>query len=288
MKSTGGKKLSDNKRYYYLRLKENFFDSPELKIIEGLKDGYLYSNILLKLYLRSLKNNGRLMLNGNIPYNPEMISSVTGHPTGVVKQAISVFKELGLIEILDNGAIYISDIQNFIGKGSTEADRIREYQRRIADEEKLLTTRGQDCDCRNLQEIYTRDRDRDRDRDINTLSGKPDGGQKKATNEIIFYLNEKTGKHYKVKTPKTVRLIRARLKEGFTVEDFKAVIEKKCDDWLGNEKFERYLRPETLFGTKFEGYLNEPPNNEKDYDIPEFEDLIDNYERRRSEYGNSE
>ena len=158
--------MSDNKRYYYLRLKENFFDSPELKIIEGLKDGYLYSNILLKLYLRSLKNNGRLMLNGNIPYNPEMISSVTGHPTGVVKQAISVFKELGLIEILDNGAIYISDIQNFIGKGSTEADRIREYQRRIADEEKLLTARGQDCDCRNLQEIYTRDRDRDRDRDI--------------------------------------------------------------------------------------------------------------------------
>ena len=125
-------------------------------------------------------------------------------------------------------------------------------------------------------------------KNINTLSSNLDGGQQKETDEIIFYLNEKTGKHYKVKTPKTVRLIRARLKEGFTVEDFKAVIEKKCDDWLGNEKMERYLRPETLFGTKFEGYLNETPNNEKDYDIPEFEDLIDNYERRRSEYGNSE
>lgn len=120
------------------------------------------------------------------------------------------------------------------------------------------------------------------------MSSNLDGGQQKATDEIIFYLNKKTGKHYKVKTPKTVRLIRARLKEGFTVEDFKAVIEKKCDDWLGNEKMERYLRPETLFGTKFEGYLNETPNNEKDYDIPEFEDLIDNYERRRSGYGNSE
>lgn len=125
-------------------------------------------------------------------------------------------------------------------------------------------------------------------KNINTLSSNLDGGQQKATDEIIFYLNKKTGKHYKVKTPKTVRLIRARLKEGFTVEDFKAVIEKKCDDWLGNEKMERYLRPETLFGTKFEGYLNETPNNEKDYDIPEFEDLIDNYERRRSGYGNSE
>ena len=269
--------MSDNKRYYYLRLKENFFDSEEMKIIEGMPDGYLYSNILLKLYLRSLKTNGRLMLGGKIPYSPEMISSVTGHPVGIVKQAISIFKELGLIEILDNGAIYITDIQNFIGKGSTEADRIREYRKKIADENKLIDNTNV-IDCTN----------RDRDRDINTLSGKPDGGHAKAANEIISCLNEKTKKHYKANTPKTVRLIRARFKEGFTVEDFKAVIEKKCDDWLGNEKMERYLRPETLFGTKSEGYLNETPNNEKDYDIPEFEDLIDNYERRHSEYGNSE
>ena len=277
--------MSDNKRYYYLRLKENFFDSEEMKIIEGMPDGYLYSNILLKLYLRSLKTDGRLMLGGKIPYSPEMISSVTGHPVGIVKQAISIFKELGLIEILDNGAIYITDIQNFIGKGSTEADRIREYRKKIADENKLIDN-TKVIDCTNVQQKYTRDRDRVRD--INTLSGKPDGGHAKAANEIISCLNEKTKKHYKANTPKTVRLIRARLKEGFTVEDFKAVIEKKCDDWLGNEKMERYLRPETLFGTKFEGYLNEAPNNGKDYDIPEFEDLIDNYERRHSEYGNSE
>ena len=279
--------MSDNKRYYYLRLKENFFDSEEMKIIEGMPDGYLYSNILLKLYLRSLKTDGRLMLGGKIPYSPEMISSVTGHPVGIVKQAISIFKELGLIEILDNGAIYITDIQNFIGKGSTEADRIREYRKKIADENKLIDNTNV-INCTNVQQKYTRDRDRDRVRDINTLSGKPDGGHAKAANEIISCLNEKTKKHYKANTPKTVRLIRARLKEGFTVEDFKAVIEKKCDDWLGNEKMERYLRPETLFGTKFEGYLNETPNSGNDYDLPEFEDLIDNYERRRSEYGNSE
>lgn len=145
--------------------------------------------------------------------------------------------------------------------------------------------------CNNSINVYSNEQSKvkkSKVKNINTLSSNLDGGQQKATDEIIFYLNKKTGKHYKVKTPKMVRLIRARLKEGFTVEDFKAVIEKKCDDWLGNEKMERYLRPETLFGTKFEGYLNETPNNEKDYDIPEFEDLIDNYERRRSGYGNSE
>lgn len=123
--------MSDNKKYYYLRLKDNFFDSDELKILESMKDGYLYSNILLKLYLRSLKNDGKLVVNDRIPYNAEMLASVTGHQVGTIKQALSMFKELGLIEILENGAIYMLDIQNFIGKGSSEADRKREYRQRI-------------------------------------------------------------------------------------------------------------------------------------------------------------
>lgn len=141
--------MSDNKKYYYLRLKDNFFDSDELKILESTKDGYLYSNILLKLYLRSLKNDGKLVVNDRIPYNAEMLASVTGHQVGTIKQALSMFKELGLIEILGNGAIYMLDIQNFIGKGSTEADRQRLYDRRISDErkQKKLTQ------SRNLEEI---------------------------------------------------------------------------------------------------------------------------------------
>ena len=141
--------MSDNKKYYYLRLKDNFFDSDELKILESMKDGYLYSNILLKLYLRSLKNDGKLVVNDRIPYNAEMLASVTGHQVGTIKQALSMFKELGLIEILENGAIYMLDIQNFIGKGSTEADRQRLYDRRISEErkQKKLTQ------LRNLEEI---------------------------------------------------------------------------------------------------------------------------------------
>nr|DAX90569.1 MAG TPA: DnaD like replication protein [Caudoviricetes sp.] len=141
--------MSDNKKYYYLRLKDNFFDGDELKILESMKDGYLYSNILLKLYLRSLKNDGKLVVNDRIPYNAEMLASVTGHQVGTIKQALSMFKELGLIEILENGAIYMLDIQNFIGKGSTEADRRRVYDRKIAQEKELLKVES----VRNLQEI---------------------------------------------------------------------------------------------------------------------------------------
>ena len=141
--------MSDNKKYYYLRLKDNFFDSDELKILESMKDGYLYSNILLKLYLRSLKNDGKLVVNDRIPYNAEMLASVTGHQVGTIKQSLSMFKELGLIEILENGAIYMLDIQNFIGKGSTEADRRRVYDRKITQEKELLKVES----VRNLREI---------------------------------------------------------------------------------------------------------------------------------------
>lgn len=141
--------MSDNKKYYYLRLKDNFFDSDELKILESMKDGYLYSNILLKLYLRSLKNDGKLVVNDRIPYNAEMLASVTGHQIGTVKQALSIFKDLGLIDVLENGAIYMLDIQNFIGKGSSEADRKREYRQRIETDRTNVQTNVQT----NLRQI---------------------------------------------------------------------------------------------------------------------------------------
>lgn len=122
--------MADNKTYYYMRLKENFFDSAELAAVESLPDGFLYSNILLKMYLQSLRDEGRLMV-GTIPYNAEMIANITHHKVKTVEKALELFKSVGLIEVLDNGAIYMPDIQNFIGKSTTEADRKRAYRERI-------------------------------------------------------------------------------------------------------------------------------------------------------------
>lgn len=130
--------MADNKKYYYLKLKESFFDSDELIMLESQPDGHLYSNILLKLYLRSLKNDGKLMFNDRIPYNAEILAKVTRHNVAVVEKALFLFEELGLIEKLDNGAIYMLDIQNFIGKSSNEADRIRDYRSRINKEKQNL------------------------------------------------------------------------------------------------------------------------------------------------------
>ncbi|HEN2899757.1 TPA: phage replisome organizer N-terminal domain-containing protein [Streptococcus agalactiae] len=117
--------MADNKKYYYLKLKENFFESDEAIILESMPDGYIYSNILLKLYLRSLKNDGLLMFNNLIPYNAQMLATITRHQVGTVEKAIQIFRDLQLIEILDNGAIYMTNIQNFVGKSSTDADRKR-------------------------------------------------------------------------------------------------------------------------------------------------------------------
>ena len=79
---------------------------------------------------------------------------------------------------------------------------------------------------------------------------------------IIDYLNEKAATHYRAGSDKTKRLIKARYNEGFSLDDFKQVIDKKCKEWLGTD-MEKYLRPETLFGTKFEGYLNQKESSSK-------------------------
>lgn len=130
--------MADNRKYYYLKLKEGFFESEEIKILESMKDGYMYSNILLKLYLKSLRNEGRLMYRNVIPYTPEILATLVGHQVGTVEKALEIFRKLELIEVLDNGAIYMMDIQNYIGRSSTEADRQREYYNRVKNEKALL------------------------------------------------------------------------------------------------------------------------------------------------------
>jgi len=76
-------------------------------------------------------------------------------------------------------------------------------------------------------------------------------------NDAISYLNTKTNKNFSVRTQATIKHINARIKDGYTLEQFKYVINVKCASWLGDDKMEQYLRPETLFGTKFNSYLNE-------------------------------
>lgn len=92
--------------------------------------------------------------------------------------------------------------------------------------------------------------------------------------EIIDYLNDKADKRYRHTTGKTKALIQARMNESFTLDDFKKVIDIKTEEWKGDSKMNKFLRPETLFGTKFESYLNQPINNWKGGNNDEYEQYI--------------
>lgn len=115
--------------------------------------------------------------------------------------------------------------------------------------------------------------------------------------DIVTFLNSTVGSNYKSTTDKTRKLIAARLAEGFTVDDFKAVITKKAKEWQGTD-MAQYLRPETLFGTKFEGYLNQPERNNRRSPISRAEqerqeainvvnELIAEYEEEERQNGQS-
>lgn len=117
--------MSDNRKYYYLKLKESYFDDDSIVLLESMPDGVLYSNILLKLYLKSLKHGGRLQLDENIPYTAQMIATITRQQIGTVERALQIFLKLGLVEVLDSGTFYMSNIELLIGQSSTEAERKR-------------------------------------------------------------------------------------------------------------------------------------------------------------------
>lgn len=166
--------MSDNQKYYYMRLKQDFFETEEMIILESMQDGYLYSNILLKLYLRSLKRDGKLMFNDTIPYSAEVLATVTRHSVGTIEKAMDVFQKLGLVEVMDDGAIYMLQIQEYIGKSSTEAERKKRYRDKIKLEKRGKTESLEEVGHLSTKEVghlsgHSSTRDRDRIRDKNKI-----------------------------------------------------------------------------------------------------------------------
>lgn len=137
--------MSENRKYYYLKLKENFFTTEKMVILESAQDGLLYSNLLLKMYLMSLKHNGVLMLGDGLPHTPQTIATFTRHQIGTVERALKLFTEFGFVEVLTDGAYYMADIQLLIGQSSTEGERKKKERMRLK-RQKLLPS-GQTDKC---------------------------------------------------------------------------------------------------------------------------------------------
>lgn len=121
-----------NKRYYWLKLKEDFFENDDIKLIESLPNGKDYIIFYLKLLCKSLKNDGILRYKNIIPYTPEMFSSITNTNIDIVNGALEKFKALNMVDILDDGALYMSDVQNMIGSETSWA-KIKRDQRKELD-----------------------------------------------------------------------------------------------------------------------------------------------------------
>ncbi|WP_341864418.1 conserved phage C-terminal domain-containing protein [Leuconostoc citreum] len=156
----------------------------------------------------------------------------------------------------ENGLVVIKDwrVHNYIqGDRYHKTQYINEKSQLVVEENNMYTKRVQDVSNMDTQVRLGKDRLGKDSKDILSGSDEPDHVPYK---EIVDYLNEKTGSKYRSSGSKTKSLIKARTNEGFSLDDFKTVIEKKAKEWSGTN-MEKYLRPETLFGTKFEGYLNE-------------------------------
>lgn len=128
--------MSESKKYYWLKLKSDFFDDDTIKFIEEQENGIKYSNFYLKLCLKSLKTDGKLIrLVGEtlIPYDVNSLSKLTGVDFDTVRSAMQLFESIGLIKILESGEIYLSQIDELIGSETDKA----QIMRRIRAEKKI-------------------------------------------------------------------------------------------------------------------------------------------------------
>lgn len=124
----------NDKKFYWLKLKKDFFKRHDIKIIEAMPNGKDYILFYLKLLCESLDHNGNLRFSDNIPYSEEMLSVITNTNIDVVRSAIKVFTELKMMEILDDQTIYMIEVNNMLGSESESAERVRKHR----EKEKML------------------------------------------------------------------------------------------------------------------------------------------------------
>ena len=119
------KESKKNSKFYWLKLYEDFFEREEIKIIEGMENGELYTIFYLKLLCKCLKSEGELRVSKEIPYNEQMLASITNTNKDVVKSAVEIFVALGLMEVWDDGTLFMRKIENLVGTETYWAQKKR-------------------------------------------------------------------------------------------------------------------------------------------------------------------
>lgn len=234
----------------WIKLKTTMFDDEKIRLIQAVPEADAILVIWIRLLVLAGKTNddGLIYIQRNMPYSEEMLSTLFGKPVNVVRLALVTLEKFNMIDLNTDGSIAItnwSKHQNIEGM-----EKVRE-QNRIRSKKHYDKNKNSNVNLTlDLTETNATDIDKelDKERDIDK--------EKIPYSDIIKYLNNKTSKSFKV-TQKWKDLIKARWNEGQRLDDFKKVIDVKTGQWINNQEMNKYLRPATLFGNKFDDYLNE-------------------------------
>lgn len=257
------------KKYYWLKLKENFFSEKEIKKLRRMAGGDTYTIIYLKMLLLSLRTDGRIYFDGVEDSFADELALQLDEETDNVRMTILYLQKVGLMQEVSETEAFLTQIPECVGSETANAERQRRHRLRLIAEERDKVTESGDnvtlmsrpvtkCNT-EIEKEKEKDKEIEKEPAADAAAPFPSGKEENETaRRIIGYLNEKTGKHFKG-GDRTIKLIRARMKEGFGEDDFRTVIDNKTAEWSHDARMAEYLRPETLFGTKFESYLNAAP-----------------------------
>lgn len=141
-----------SKKFYWLKLKDDFFETEEIKLIENMENGKDYIIFLLKLRLKSINSDGLLNFKGIMPYNEKMLSTITNTNIDIVKSALEILQKLKLITIFDDGTIYMEQIKELIGSETHWATKKRQYREKLKDKEDNVLGLSSTCPSHVRQE----------------------------------------------------------------------------------------------------------------------------------------
>lgn len=269
----------------WIKIATDIFDDEKILLIEGLPDAYAIITVWFKLLcLAGKKNNGGVFLmNDKIPYTDKMLATIFRMNESTVKLALNAFEQFKMIEIVEG----IITIPNWNKHQTLDAyerkkERDRLYQEERRAKQRALIEKSSDKSSERTSDVAVSDIDKEEDKEKDNNIYVP-------YKEIITYLNEKTGKKLRWDVKSNQKEIKARFNEGYTLNDFKTVIDKKYHEWgrkPTKEELQRgvndmriYLRPKTLFGSNFDVYLNQE-QTEKVPAKPPVSRNLNNFERR--------
>lgn len=295
--------MAKTKVYFWLKVDKKFFDNLFIKRLKHMPGGYTMTVIYIRLMLESLEDDCILYYEGYFDNLVQELALKLDVSEDDINMTVAYFTKCGLIQIDDDGHATLSQAKAMVESETNWAKYKRDQRKNSQNSPKLenvqkLETVSNTCPTEKEKEIEI---DKELELELELKLDKEyiveQNSPTEQSSEYIFpewldensikdlektknkelwipivYLNQVANKRYKF-VDKTKKFLLARFNEGYTLEDFKQVIDVKTEEWKDNPEFFKYLRPETLFGSKFDSYLNQKPKISKSKPDNNFPDL---------------